>query len=456
MNQQRPKRSPYLWGLLALWFVGVVIGARHLLAATGLNENGIWVYVGFFCNPLLWFCVFLWAIGRKAPLRHQLAPFALWVGATVVCVGYQVVTGPWLTVQTVWWVGFVENWWLALWCFCLVLAFAMASGNRKAFLLVLKLGLPFLIILHLIVQGDLRFGDFILALGHPWWLALGVLCQFVAMSVGAPRWQILLHAHDIRPGFWQVFRLTYIGYFFNAFIPGGTGGDFVKAYYASKATNKRAEAVTTVFIDRVVGLYAFTFMGAAAVLWQFKTLWSKSSTLVIVILAMFAAGTAGMAAFYLGVFQFLARVLKGENIVVRTLRKVNAAAHLFRERWDAIVYVFLYTLLLQTSAVVGCFCFGRAIDDTLSAGNYFFLIPVGLVINAIPLGPMGAGVGEYGFKKLFGIFSSPKGAAIAAVFHVAQFFIGLIGCVFYLQGRAAGTVEAPPQDDGSDTTEQPD
>ena len=47
--------------------------------------------------------------------------------------------------------------------------------------------------------------------------------------------------------------------FFNAFLLGSTGGDLLKAYYAARETHhKKTEAVVTVFVDRIIGLFSVT------------------------------------------------------------------------------------------------------------------------------------------------------------------------------------------------------
>ena len=44
-------------------------------------------------------------------------------------------------------------------------------------------------------------------------------------------------------------------------MPGSTGGDRLKAYYASKQTTHRMRAVISVIVDRAVGLIALIFIG---------------------------------------------------------------------------------------------------------------------------------------------------------------------------------------------------
>ena len=82
---------------------------------------------------------------------------------------------------------------------------------------------------------------------------------------------------------------------------------------------------------------------------------------------------------------------------------------------------------------------------------YFFLIPVGLVINSIPITPGGLGTAEAAYAAMFGAFGSNAGAEIAALWHILFFGWSIIGMVLYVKGkkaydttaRAIEAVEAP-------------
>ena len=99
-----------------------------------------------------------------------------------------------------------------------------------------------------------------------WYLVLAALAVIsIQAPLSAYRWRMLLAVQDVHITFGESLRLTYIGWFFNNWMPGATGGDFVKAYYIAQQTHKKTEAVTVVFLDRIIGLVAMCMMGAAAV-----------------------------------------------------------------------------------------------------------------------------------------------------------------------------------------------
>src|ERR1051326_6476368 len=116
------------------------------------------------------------------------------------------------------------------------------------------------------------------------------------------RWYVLVRAQDLPFTLRDAVRLGLIGYFFNTFLPGSVGGDLLKAAFIAREQERRTVAVSTVLIDRGVGLWglvglcaivggvfwacddpvlsnnadlkrvvrvAIAFMGATAALWLF-------------------------------------------------------------------------------------------------------------------------------------------------------------------------------------------
>ena len=92
--------------------------------------------------------------------------------------------------------------------------------------------------------------------------------------------------------------LYFIGHFFNSFMPGATGGDFVKAYYASKeSSHKKTEIVATVFIDRLVGLLYMIVMMLAIMTVRFRFFMEHRETRVAMAfnVALLAGAVVGLA-----------------------------------------------------------------------------------------------------------------------------------------------------------------
>lgn len=65
----------------------------------------------------------------------------------------------------------------------------------------------------------------------------------------------------------------------------------------------------------------------------------------------------------------------------------------------------------------------------------FVVVPIGMVVNTIPLTPGGLGVGEAAFAVLFGMAGLTGGPEVLLSWRVVTICVGLIGLPLYLQGR---------------------
>src|SRR5438876_8575606 len=112
----------------------------------------------------------------------------------------------------------------------------------------------------------------------------------MTVLLGVISWQMVLRVQGLELSFARTSEISFVAQFFNSFLLGSTGGDLIKAYYAARETHhKKTEAVTTVFVDRLIGLWAMLLFAAVmmvpnfALVWKYKRFWAPS----LIILGMF-------------------------------------------------------------------------------------------------------------------------------------------------------------------------
>ncbi len=86
------------------------------------------------------------------------------------------------------------------------------------------------------------------------YLFLAVLLFSPVPLLQSLRFMMMFRAQDIRLSFWECTKLCVAGNFLNFVALGSTGGDVIKAYYVCLHTDRRTEAITTIVLDRIVGL----------------------------------------------------------------------------------------------------------------------------------------------------------------------------------------------------------
>src|SRR3989442_10980204 len=88
-------------------------------------------------------------------------------------------------------------------------------------------------------------------------LLLSVLFMGLTILLGVVRWRMVLRVHGIDLSLGRASEISLVAHFFNSFLLGSTGGDLLKAYYAARETHhKKTEAVVTVAVCAVPGLFA--------------------------------------------------------------------------------------------------------------------------------------------------------------------------------------------------------
>ncbi len=277
------------------------------------------------------------------------------------------------------------------------------------------------------------------------------------------RWNMILRNQDIVIPIQRVFVLNMVGQFYNSFLPGSTGGDFAKAYLASRQTPHKIRAVISVAVDRVIGLLALVVMGGAMATF----LWIKSDpTSPTALICRYVALGCGLIVFgsaaggiVLGSSR-IRRLLGLDFLMDRLpmqhhLNKVREAGRIYKASWVSCVWWVLLTIPVHLTVVVSALLAGMAFGLSIKPGFYFVCVPVMVLSASIPISPQGAGVMEWiGFQLL-----SRQGALVGEVLaltlsiRIVQILWNLTGGIFV----ARGGFESPhgSLDDIADEDEDP-
>lgn len=240
----------------------------------------------------------------------------------------------------------------------------------------------------------------------PWWCA-GIGLTFLGLAVGALRWREILVAQGLRLTFGRVFRIFFVGQFFNAFMLGACGGDVSRAYYASRDTpGKRAEAISTVFVDRAVGLFATVVFCCVMIVLRVRLFLDLQGTRWpgILMFAFLAAGVAALVAlFRRNLFEHWAffRRLEQDTRLGPLIRRAYEAFYLYRTHHRVMAVALALSVLNLAFLTLACYSFGQSLEIALRLVDYFTLFPIISVLAALPITPGGLGVREGLFMAMF-------------------------------------------------------
>src|SRR5438128_5163551 len=96
-----------------------------------------------------------------------------------------------------------------------------------------------------------------LALADRGELLLSLVFMGLTLVLGVFRWRMVLRVHGLDLSLGRATEISFVAHFFNSLLLGSSGGDLLRAYYAARETHhKKTEAVATVVVDRLLGLFA--------------------------------------------------------------------------------------------------------------------------------------------------------------------------------------------------------
>ncbi|HEY3593009.1 MAG TPA: lysylphosphatidylglycerol synthase transmembrane domain-containing protein, partial [Polyangiaceae bacterium] len=268
--------------------------------------------------------------------------------------------------------------------------------------------------------------------GLEWrWLLFAFLLFGPPLFMMAVRWWILLAASGIDVPFFTLVRLHYLGFFFNTFMPGGAGGDVIKAVYLTRHCQKKAEAATIVVVDRVVGLMGLLALAGAVVIVQPAMRKGVAAPIAALAIAM----TMGFALFFSPGFR---KVVRYEALLMRlpraeVLARIDAALYGLRHRAGALAAALGLTVILQLLEVIAVSFAGRSLSlDHARFSHYLAFVPIGYVVNALPISFGGVGLMEGAFLALFrdaGAATATQGFMLGVVARLLVIGWGLLGAV---------------------------
>ncbi len=236
---------------------------------------------------------------------------------------------------------------------------------------------------------------------------LGAAAFFIFVVVINSRWWWLMRANGLGVGFFETQRFAWIGLFCSNVLPGAVGGDIVKAVFiVRRCSGDKVRAVVSVVVDRIVGLLSLLTVCSLSV----PLVFDRFPLFAGVVWAC-ALGTAGTAALLLS--PQLRRLLRFEVLVQRlplrvatVVTDIDHALLQYRAHLRGIGVWILVSPLTYSLFCLSVFLMDRALGIGLSLTDYFVIVPVAAMAQAIPLLPGGWGVGEIAYGTLIGKFGA--------------------------------------------------
>jgi uncharacterized protein (TIRG00374 family) len=383
--------------------------------------------------------------------------------------------------------------------------------NRSHVFTILKLALAALLIWYVIDKaGWENIRSSLANIDRTGWL-IGLGLVILANCLSMYRWHLLMRSVGLNSSFFLALRLGFIGVFFSNIVPGLTGGDVVKAVYVTRENpGQRASAVMSVAVDRIIGIVALALIAAVVIPFDLER-YGEAALGIYGFL-----GAAGFGAVCVlsrrakstlkKVFGALGRNRNGNGKKPGVLAKLEQAASIYRERLGMVALALGMSCVVHLLIITALFVLGTALADggqlalesglsgvsgsvtgdasgvegadlfrmdaaaqievfrNVTYGSYCSVVPIIMIISALPVAPAGWGVGEMMFVYFFQTVMHHGGAgaelaqaaadrwasALSLTYRFTVLLVSLIGGLFLAVDRkrvmeAASHTDSPEQ-----------
>ena len=323
----------------------------------------------------------------------------------------------------------------------------MRKGLAISFRAVIGLSLAVFLVYKVISHSGVDLvAEF--KLSKPFSLAAAFGLYGTSILVCVWRWKILLAVQNIHLPFLRLAQLSMIGVFFNLVIPGAVSGDLIKMIYISPhAKEKTTEAVLTIFLDRILGLFGLFLVALVLVLLSLTFLLSASWAIQMSAVVVGAGSISSMVGWLAVEFRKELQRLPGVNVLNAACNKLMPvkirdilhrfifALDIYRDRRLVVVKSIILSMVVHLCLGLTVFCIGRGFhENNLSAKHYFLATQVANVVGAVPVTPGGIGSRDFVFNEFLkgGGADFSKAGVIPVFLTVVIILWSLIGGLFYI------------------------
>jgi uncharacterized protein (TIRG00374 family) len=265
-------------------------------------------------------------------------------------------------------------------------------------------------------------------------LALLAAISFLLILVSVVKWQAFLLHLGISATVRRLFALYLLGYFVNLLMPSVLGGDVVRSLYVAKDAD-RARSVSATLLERYTGLMAMLLMAIIGVWWAPHV--TESVKVVVVVVS--AGAMVGSACLFSRTTTWILVWLKIPERFVLVVRRVEDGLVLGMQNKGLVVRALLLSFLFHILTVANTAAAGWAVGwESIPVGELFVVVPLILLVGAIPISPQGLGVQEGAFVFFLHSLGCTTGQALALalLLRAKSYVLALFGGLTWLMLRS--------------------
>jgi len=312
--------------------------------------------------------------------------------------------------------------------------------NRKQLLNVLKIAVSLILIVVILRSVDLATLWKVVRQANLWLLGAALAVSFVGVILRAYRWQILLEDQGVHASMGELSALWFVSFLFTNLLPSGIGGDAIKMYELSRSSERGAQAVSSVLVDRFMGLFALQAIALVALVFSWQLIPGRIVAFTIVIF-----GVSLLVAWVVS-YRRLWDMLERRVPLMDRLLSIKMVRALFDSLQSYSRPALLRAFGVGVAFNVLLIGMNVLIGQALGAGNlplaYFMVfVPITSVVLLAPISFAGLGVREGTYVFLFTQAGLSQEVALSLsllVYVLGTVGPGIVGGVIYIARGTRG------------------
>ena len=254
--------------------------------------------------------------------------------------------------------------------------------------------------------------------------------SFALVWVSVVKWRLFLERLGISASVLHLFRLYLVGYFVNLIMPSAIGGDVVRSLCVGKDVDKM-RAMSATLLERYTGFLAMVTMAFVAVWWAPQV----TDGVLVATVAIGAAAVGLTAVLVAGVpVRMCGRLKVPEKILGKLARLQEGVQWGLRDR-KLLIRAGMLSGFFHLLTIVNTAAVAHAVGwDAVPWSDLLVVVPLILLVGAIPVSPQGLGIQEGAFLFFLHSVGATTGQALAValVLRAKSYVLALCGGVLWL------------------------
>jgi uncharacterized protein (TIRG00374 family) len=252
---------------------------------------------------------------------------------------------------------------------------------------------------------------------------IAIVFGFIGYFFSAVRWFIFIRAYKLNVSFFEANKYVFVGLFLGLILPSGAGVDLVRFFYAQRNNlDRRAEVLSSIFVDRFVGVIALVCLALLGVYFGVEKIREVAKELIWIMLLLIGFFIFMLTPLFEKIILSLFGNVKRFRIGERIQKLINSFS-LYKENKIVVISSFFISIIMQFFFGTSAFFISKALGFNLNLVEIILITSAINFITMLPISFSGIGIREGGFI----FFLSDKiGLEGAVALSLLYYFSGIL------------------------------